>query len=122
MTVRSDRHIPAGKTILTQHWDEGFPMPLPGGNPNKFKVIDLPYYEPDTPGKWRQISQQVAAVAAPQPTCQRCCRMNCIREASPAIRRCAPQPASPPERMATTALVWVSISTGAVIRNVLQQI
>ncbi len=55
------RHIPAGKTILTQHWDEGFPMPLPGGNPGKYKVIDLPYYEPDTPQKWRQISQQVAA-------------------------------------------------------------
>src|SRR5215470_5423558 len=54
------RHIPAGKTILTQHWDEGFPMPLPGGNPNKFKVVDLPYYEPDTPAKWKQISQQLA--------------------------------------------------------------
>ena len=54
------RHIPAGKTILTQHWDEGFPLPLPGGSPGKYKVIDLPYYEPDTPGKWRQISQQVA--------------------------------------------------------------
>ena len=55
------RHIPAGKTILTQHWDEGFPMPLPsGGNPGKYKVIDLPYYEPDTAQKWRQISQQVA--------------------------------------------------------------
>jgi YYY domain-containing protein len=54
------RHIPAGKTILTQHWDEGFPMPVPGGSPNKFKVIDLPYYEPDTPGKWRDISQHLA--------------------------------------------------------------
>ncbi len=55
------RHIPPGKTILTQHWDEGFPMPLPGGgNPGKYKVIDLPYYEPDTPAKWRQISQQLA--------------------------------------------------------------
>src|SRR6185369_3346948 len=55
------RHIPTGKTILTQHWDEGFPMPLPnGGNPGKYKVIDLPYYEPDTPGKWKQISEQLA--------------------------------------------------------------
>lgn len=54
------RHVPPGKTILTQHWDEGFPMPLPNGNPGKYKVIDLPYYEPDTPGKWRQISEQLA--------------------------------------------------------------
>jgi YYY domain-containing protein len=55
-------HIPAGKTILTQHWDEGFPMPMPGGgNPSKYKVIDLPYYEPDTPKKWRDISQQIAS-------------------------------------------------------------
>ena len=54
------RHIPAGKTILTQHWDEGFPLPMPSGSPNKYKVIDLPYYEPDTPQKWRQISQQIA--------------------------------------------------------------
>lgn len=56
------RHIPAGKTILSQHWDEGFPLPLPipGGNPGRYKVIDLPYYEPDTPSKWRQISQQLA--------------------------------------------------------------
>src|SRR6185369_8144102 len=54
-------HIPAGKTILTQHWDEGVPMPMPGGgNPGKSKVIDLPYYEPDTPKKWRDISQQLA--------------------------------------------------------------
>src|SRR5215472_1218173 len=55
------RHIPAGKTILTQHWDEGFPLPLPEGSPGKYKVIDLPYYEPDTPPKWRQISQQLAS-------------------------------------------------------------
>jgi YYY domain-containing protein len=54
------RHIPSGKTILTQHWDEGFPMPLPNGNPGKYKVVDLPYYEPDTPAKWRQISDQLA--------------------------------------------------------------
>ena len=36
-------------------------MPLPNGNPGKYKVIDVPYYEPDTPQKWRTISQQLAA-------------------------------------------------------------
>ncbi len=55
------RHIPAGKTILTQHWDEGFPLPLRGGNPGRYTVKDLPYYEPDTPQKMRQIATELAA-------------------------------------------------------------
>ena len=39
----------------------GLPDAAPdGGNPGKYKVIDLPYYEPDTPGKWKQISEQLA--------------------------------------------------------------
>ncbi len=54
------RHVPSGSVILTQHWDEGFPMPLRGRNPGKYKVIDLPYYEPDTPSKMQQISRELA--------------------------------------------------------------
>lgn len=54
------RHIPAGKTILTQHWDEGFPLPLPGHSAGKYRIKDLPYYEPDTPQKWRQIADELA--------------------------------------------------------------
>lgn len=54
------RHIPPGKTILSQHWDEGFPLPLPGFNQQRYTVKDLPYYEPDTPGKWRQIAEELA--------------------------------------------------------------
>lgn len=54
------RTVPAGKTILTQHWDEGFPMPLPGRNPNRYTVKDLPYYEPDTPQKMRQIAEELS--------------------------------------------------------------
>ncbi|MBX3026374.1 glycosyltransferase family 39 protein [bacterium] len=55
------RNVPPGKVIVTQHWDEGFPLPLPGQNPGKYKVDDLPYYEPDTPGKWRDIANRLAA-------------------------------------------------------------
>ena len=55
------RNVPPGKVIATQHWDEGFPLPLPGQNPGKYKVDDLPYYEPDTPGKWRDIANRLAA-------------------------------------------------------------
>lgn len=54
------RNIPPGKTIVTQHWDEGFPLPLPGNNAGKYKVDDLPYYEPDTAGKWRDIAARLA--------------------------------------------------------------
>lgn len=55
-------HVPAGKTILSQHWDEGFPLPLaqPGGSPGRYTVKDLPYYEPDTPQKMRQIADELA--------------------------------------------------------------
>jgi YYY domain-containing protein len=55
------RNVPPGKVIASQHWDEGFPFPLPGQNPGKYKVDDLPYYEPDTPGKWRDIANRLAA-------------------------------------------------------------
>ena len=55
------RHIPAGKTILTQHWDEGFPLPLPGHSASRYTVEDLPYYEPDVHQKWRQIADELAS-------------------------------------------------------------
>lgn len=56
------RHIPAGSRILTQHWDEGFPMPLPGNNRNgaRYDIEELPYYEPDNPAKIQQISRELA--------------------------------------------------------------
>ena len=55
------RHIPAGSTILSQHWDEGFPMPLPGGNRTgqRYVVKQLPYYEPDNSAKIRKLSQDL---------------------------------------------------------------
>jgi YYY domain-containing protein len=55
-------HIPAGATILTQHWDEGFPFSLPGGRrAERYKIVDLPYYEPDNPQKFQKISEQLAS-------------------------------------------------------------
>lgn len=54
-------HIPAGSTILSQHWDEGFPMPLPGGNRTgqRYVVKQLPYYEPDNSAKIRKLSEDL---------------------------------------------------------------
>jgi YYY domain-containing protein len=56
------RHIPQGSKILSQHWDEGFPMPLPGPgrNGSRYEIESLPYYEPDSPAKIRQISKELA--------------------------------------------------------------
>jgi hypothetical protein len=54
------KHLPEGSIILTQHWDEGFPMPMPGYSPGRFKVIELPYYEPDSLSKIETISEHLA--------------------------------------------------------------
>lgn len=55
------KHIPAGSMILGQHWDEGFPFHLPGNPPSKFKLKEIPYYEPDTPQKIRAMARDLAA-------------------------------------------------------------
>jgi YYY domain-containing protein len=54
------RHVPAGSTILTQHWDEGFPFSLPNFPGRRFKVIELPYYEEDKPAKIQLMSRHLA--------------------------------------------------------------
>jgi YYY domain-containing protein len=54
-------HVPAGTRIATQHWDEGFPFPLPDRDPGQYPNVQLPYYEPDTPSKIAGISSELAA-------------------------------------------------------------
>ena len=56
------RHIPAGSRVLTQHWDEGFPMPLPGAGRNgqRYEIKPLPYYEPDNSAKIRLLSKELS--------------------------------------------------------------
>jgi YYY domain-containing protein len=54
------RHLPPSSIMLTQHWDEGFPFHLPGYSPRHFRIIELPYYEPDTPRKIEEISRRLA--------------------------------------------------------------
>jgi 4-amino-4-deoxy-L-arabinose transferase-like glycosyltransferase/sugar lactone lactonase YvrE len=56
------RQIPAGAKIAGQDWDEGFPFPLPGErNPERYRIVTLSYYEPDTPEKIRRISAELAS-------------------------------------------------------------
>jgi YYY domain-containing protein len=54
------KFIPAGTRMLTQHWDEGFPMPLPGFAPNRYTLSEGEYYEPDNPAKIQKLSRQLA--------------------------------------------------------------
>ncbi len=54
-------HIPSGSKILTQDWDEGFPFHLPGQPPERYRLVPLSYYEPDTPAKISNIANQLAS-------------------------------------------------------------
>ena len=53
-------HVPSGTRIATQHWEEGFPFPLPNHDPGQYPNVQLPYYEPDTPAKLAGISAELA--------------------------------------------------------------
>lgn len=52
-------NIQSGSLILNEHWDDGIPvLSRPGVT---YQRQDLRLYEPDTPAKLREISQQLAA-------------------------------------------------------------
>ena len=57
------RHIPSGSKILTQDWDEGFPLPLPipEGQAARYRVVPFGYYEADSPSKIQRLSQELAS-------------------------------------------------------------
>ncbi len=54
-------NVPAGARVATQHWDEGFPFPLPDRDPSRYRVVQMPYYEPDTREKIAGICKELAA-------------------------------------------------------------
>jgi YYY domain-containing protein len=56
-------HVPAGSTLLTEEWDEGFPLSLTVGRPSQYRVVPLPYYAPDTADKIRALSRELAGGA-----------------------------------------------------------
>jgi YYY domain-containing protein len=54
-------HVPAGSKVLSQDWDEGFPMPLPGRDGRRYEVHNFGYYErPDSAAKMQKLSQHLA--------------------------------------------------------------
>ena len=53
-------NVPEGRTLLTQHWDEGFPLPSAGRTAARYRVIDFPFYEDDAPSKRDALAQALA--------------------------------------------------------------
>lgn len=45
------KNIPQGNYILTEHWDEGMPVPLIGNSPSEYKQTSLEIYNSDSQAK-----------------------------------------------------------------------
>jgi YYY domain-containing protein len=53
-------NVPPGTRVVTQHWDEGFPFPLPDRDPSRYRIFEMPFYEPDTREKIAGICRELA--------------------------------------------------------------
>ncbi len=51
-----NKNIPPGKTLAIEHWDDGLPL----FGQQRYKMVTLPLYDPDTYAKWQTINQQLA--------------------------------------------------------------
>ncbi|NCO69691.1 MAG: hypothetical protein GW878_04100, partial [Acidobacteria bacterium] len=56
-----NHHVPSGSRVLSQDWDEGFPLPLPGIPSDRTKVVQFGFYEPDTAAKTTRLARELAA-------------------------------------------------------------
>jgi YYY domain-containing protein len=54
------RHAPEGVRILVPHWEEGFPLRTPRGNPSDYEQIEMRLYDPDSPEKIQRLSEDLA--------------------------------------------------------------
>ncbi len=55
-------NVPAGSKVLSQDWDEGFPFPLADrGNPDRFRVVNFPFYEIDSAGKMTRLAGELSS-------------------------------------------------------------
>lgn len=48
-------HIPSGKTLAIEHWDDALPI----YGQERYRIETLELYNPDTPEKWDKIRQQL---------------------------------------------------------------
>ncbi len=54
-------NVAPGATVLTQHWDEGFPFSFPDRPAERFRSVELPFYDPDGPGKTQLLADHLAS-------------------------------------------------------------
>lgn len=50
--------IPPGSVIAIEHWDDALPL----FGQEKFSLVTLPLYDPDTPEKWNMINKNLTRV------------------------------------------------------------
>ena len=55
------QNVAPGARVLAQDWDEGFPFSLPDRPAERFRVVNLSFYEPDGPSKTRQLAAQLSS-------------------------------------------------------------
>ena len=51
-----NQNIPARSTLAIEHWDDSLPL----FDQEKYKMLTLPLYDPDTSEKWRMINDQLS--------------------------------------------------------------
>jgi len=54
------KNIPQNSKILTEHWDDGLPIPLPPESPEKYKIEQLTIYEPDNQKKRKYYAEKLS--------------------------------------------------------------
>ena len=52
--------VPDGARILEEDWDEGFPFAFPGRPAERYKVVQFPFYENDSPEKMAKLARGLA--------------------------------------------------------------
>lgn len=50
------RNLENDALILTEHWDDGLPLPMPDTQGKTYRYEQLPVFDPDTPEKWSKMN------------------------------------------------------------------
>lgn len=53
-------NIPSGSKILTEHWDDGLPLPIKEGDPNLYKIEQLTIYDSDNSDKLAYFADKLS--------------------------------------------------------------
>ncbi len=52
--------VPEGARVLEEDWDEGFPFAFPGRPAERYKIVQFPFYENDSPEKMAKLARGLA--------------------------------------------------------------